>query len=520
MIYIEVDSVYCYIYNTTYDLFKDLTNHLYRMSLSSLSPSTPQHMKTGSSFYRKSAKGHDYCYRGFLPDILSFLESKKIPYEVKDKTISNTELVLPSNEDLENIITLSLRDYQILCVRRILQDKFGYLHLATGAGKTVIAGAFLKYWQDKIFPKGEGGNALFVVNTKHLVDQTLSNFKRYGLLNVVEFDIDMFEDYKKGGHIIVTTIQKLFSKKSKSSKKSLSSFYDSVKVLFLDECHHQSATTWRDLVRSCNKVHYRIGLTATPYKTLTGESYEDGFVIGLLGRPLVYVPYHYLRDKGYLSDLRVCITSVVRKLPLPNIEIPTSGSGWMESYREGIVYNTFMYTALYQILQRHKDKRILILTYLVEHAKLVKRFVDSLEFVKSPVVLITSKESDVTSSPTSYLNKLDSFVVVTTTVFDEGIDLPELDIVVMLTGMKSVIKSIQRIGRGSRKTEDKSVSYCYDFWPTFDRLLQEHFQKRLEVYTKEFLKIEYSDLPLSEDTPEYTETVKILSKLDIMNITC
>jgi superfamily II DNA or RNA helicase len=75
-------------------------------------------------------------------------------------------------------------------------------------------------------------------------------------------------------------------------------------------------------------------------------------------------------------------------------------------------------------------------------------------------------------------------VVISTAVWREGIDIPSLDCVVNACGGKSEIMTIQAIGRGLRKTDEKGEVEIIDFLDPY-RYLAEHAIQRMNVYYRE-----------------------------------
>ena len=62
---------------------------------------------------------------------------------------------------------------------------------------------------------------------------------------------------------------------------------------------------------------------------------------------------------------------------------------------------------------------------------------------------------------------------------DEGVDIPSVGAVVLAGGMKSRIKFIQRIGRGSRRKKvGPNYVYVLDFWDGDHVYLRSHSKKR------------------------------------------
>ena len=73
------------------------------------------------------------------------------------------------------------------------------------------------------------------------------------------------------------------------------------------------------------------------------------------------------------------------------------------------------------------------------------------------------------------------------TIFDEGVDIPEVNVLIIAAGGKSEVKTIQRIGRGLRKKKVGGV-LVFDFKDA-SKFLDRHSIDRIKVYQKEgFLK--------------------------------
>ena len=70
------------------------------------------------------------------------------------------------------------------------------------------------------------------------------------------------------------------------------------------------------------------------------------------------------------------------------------------------------------------------------------------------------------------------------TIWKEGSNIPELDVVINASGGKSEMATIQIIGRGRRKTKTKSALIVYDFFDPSSRFLIEHFGFRVSLYTE------------------------------------
>ena len=80
--------------------------------------------------------------------------------------------------------------------------------------------------------------------------------------------------------------------------------------------------------------------------------------------------------------------------------------------------------------------------------------------------------------------------IIATTVFDDGMDLPELRTIILAGGGKSKVASLQRIGRGLRKATGKQVFTLIDFKDTSGRIMKRHSKMRKDTWIEEGFDIE------------------------------
>ncbi len=76
-------------------------------------------------------------------------------------------------------------------------------------------------------------------------------------------------------------------------------------------------------------------------------------------------------------------------------------------------------------------------------------------------------------------------IIIATSIFDEGIDIPHLETLIIAGGGKSAIKTTQRIGRVLRKFPGKSKAMVHDFADDC-RWLKDHYKERRTIYEDDF----------------------------------
>jgi superfamily II DNA or RNA helicase len=72
--------------------------------------------------------------------------------------------------------------------------------------------------------------------------------------------------------------------------------------------------------------------------------------------------------------------------------------------------------------------------------------------------------------------------MIATSLADEGLDLPNVHTLVMVSGGRSAQKTIQRASRALRRAPGKDTAIIHDFKDTFHPLGQAHSKKRIKCY--------------------------------------
>lgn len=250
-----------------------------------------------------------------------------------------------------------------------------------------------------------------------------------------------------------------------------------VGFVVFDECHHLPAPGYRFIAEG-SLAPFRLGLTATLARQDGGEAVAER----LLG-PLVHrVPIDALEGE-YLAPYEVRSVPVtltdeersaydesrgeyLRFLRQQGIRFDRP-SGWaefiMRAHRTPEGRSAFAafrtqrrialtcagkYDALWQILMAHRDDRIIVFTedtetvYSIAHRYLLPAITHHTRPAERRAVLERFAAGD-------------SRVLVTAKVLNEGVDVPEANVGVVLSGNGSVREHVQRLGRILRKRPDK-----------------------------------------------------------------
>jgi len=385
-------------------------------------------------------------------------------YSVCDfRTIHTPTLVSP---------TVPLRDYQWEAVSAAYQHKVakiwwprGILHMATGSGKTECAAAMIQMTTP--------APTLFLVHRKDLLYQTKERFEKYGIVCGI-----LGDGNKYIGNVTVATIQTIAAMMRAGKDCSFLAGFEQV---FFDEAHLIAATldkgnTFSKVSALLTGAFMRWGLTATPFMR---DKYSDRILEGVTGDILFAIKSKELVNQDFLTPPTVKIIQTTK--------IKGCKKGWPDCYTDGIVLNS---GRNWQILELAKKapKPCLILVNQVDHGKILVAEA-SAQGTQIPFL----SGIDTSTSRQAHIKKMKAGalpILIASTIFDEGLDIPNLRTIILAGAGKSKIKMLQRVGRGMRLNEDKTEVVIYDFNDTSAPILQRHTKLRMETWNEEGFKIE------------------------------
>ena len=397
------------------------------------------------------------CYRALAykyRDIVDYLKNSRIDFEdhVQDNVIP-----CPYYFDAE----IELRDYQAEAVKRWMTGKRGVVVLPTGAGKTYVALDVIRRLSV---------STLIVVPTLALVDQWKEKLILFG-------EVGEFTGRRKElKPITVTTYDSAYVNAEFLGDKFL--------LLVFDEVHHLPAEAYRQIAEM-SIAPYRLGLTAV-YEREDGlhallPDLVGGVVYELKPKDLagkhlanyvverIKVPLTEKEKELYdLKAKKFKEYIVLRRLKLENVEdfrqlVMMTGldreayealKSWEEARR--IAFNSKnKLKVLKELLEKHKGDKIIIFT----------RYND-LVYSISRIFLIPAITHKTDAKERKYI--LDGFkkgkfkAIVSSQVLDEGIDVPDANVAIIVSGTGSSREFIQRLGRILRPSKGKDTAILYE----------------------------------------------------------
>ncbi len=390
-------------------------------------------------------------------------------FEVKNELERNNIYVIdrtgiPSEAKLYFSIKLktSLRPYQEEALSKWLETKRGIIALPTGAGKTIIAIAAITLL---------GVRTLIVTFTKDQMFQWRDMFLKYTDITYDKIGL-YYGDEKRLGPITITTYQTAYRHVARISPMFT--------LLVIDEVHHLPADKFKYIALN-TIAPYRLGLSATVVR-------EDGRheeLFPLMGGIVYWKNASELALEGYLANyvIRTVYVDLTREEKKQLRELIVlyrkfaRGRKFQEILAaarkgdESAINALKIHSRIKQIVQKSREKikavekivnrelsrgsKIIIFTQYVDQAKEIAERLNAL-------LLIGEMNSLERKKTLEKFRNTSKGVLVVTTVGDEGLDIPDANIGIIVTGTGSRRQFIQRLGRLLRRGEGKETAILYE----------------------------------------------------------
>lgn len=356
-----------------------------------------------------------------------------------------------SSIDYDVLDLIKAHDYQdaILEKLKMERDIFGHYRnlvvAATGTGKTVIAAFDYKRFRED----NKRSNFLFIAHREEILKHSIVTFRTV-------LQDENFGELWYGG-VEPKTMTHLFA-----SKDLLNNRIDEINIaedffdyIIFDEVHHIAANSYRKILERF-KPKILLGLTATPER-MDGEDITQDFG-GIISAEIrlddalnnkLLAPFHYygITDSVDLSNVKwqggKYVISELSQVYSSN------------DYRTGLILRK-----IEEYLTDYNNVRALCFCVDVNHAKnLAAKF--QLAGLKARY-LVSENDSDRSQCYKLLKEKKINYLFVVD-MFNEGVDIPELDTILFLRPTESLTIFLQQFGRGLRKAKGKEFVTILDF---------------------------------------------------------
>lgn len=345
----------------------------------------------------------------------------------------------------------------------VKESEQGVIIAPAGSGKTEMGMAVIAELKQQ---------ALWLTHTKDLLEQSLTVAKKKLGLKEGEYGVIGGSSFAIGSHITFATVQSLHK------RKDLADIGKQMGVVVVDEAHRAAAgiktMTMFERVLSKMTAKYRIGLTASEHRA-------DG---------LIKTVFLTIGDK----IMEVEKESIDAYLITPEICFVHTDYVFEYTRREG---EFFPYSTMLSDMAVNEARNKLIVGYLcrntAHHNLILGDSLEHLELLRKGLSDYVIRQTEFIHGGTplnerkAALSRIDSgqsrYLFATYALAKEGLNLPILDRLYLVTPKKDRVSVQQALGRVSRVKSGKDGAIVYDFYDQHVDVCRKHARARIkDVY--------------------------------------
>lgn len=317
------------------------------------------------------------------------------------------------------IIPYKLHQYQTELVNQARNEfangkKSVLIVSPAGSGKSVIIAEIARLTVSK------GGQVLFMVHRKELVEQITNSFKTN--------DVDL-------NKCVIMTVGKIARRLDQLPKPTL---------IITDETHHSLAKTYQKIYDYWSNVP-RLGFTATPWR-LSGKGFKDIYDSMIEGPTVKWlIDHHYLAPYEYYSVKLVDDNKLKR----------SSTGDYTNKSIDNAIGNTIFGDVIKTYQDKAKGRKTIVYAHSIDFSKKVAQQFNEAGIsaahcdAKTPAKEREQIMADFKSGKLKVLCNVD--------LISEGFNVPDCSCVIMLRPTKSLVLDIQQSMRSMRYQPSKTA---------------------------------------------------------------
>lgn len=341
----------------------------------------------------------------------------------------------------------------------------GIIVAATGIGKTYLAA----------FDSKDYKRILFIAHREEILKQAAESFKRIRPKDEEGF---FYSSQKDTGKDMIFALVQTLGKKSYLQESYFKP--DDFDYIIIDECHHATAKNY-EAIRNYFKPKFWLFLTATPtrmdnadvfelanyntvYEITLQEAINKDFLVpfryyGIYDDTVNYdeITYRHGKYEQYELDIRLMVEK-----------------------RADLVLKNYL---------KYQSKCAMGFCSSKVHAEYMAKYFNK-HGVKATAVY-SGDQGEMSMERSEALQKLTNGelrVIFSVDMFNEGVDVPNIDIVLFLRPTESPIVFLQQLGRGLRKYKGKSYLTVLDFIGNYRKAHMMPFLLGTQTYTEQEMK--------------------------------
>ena len=413
---------------------------------------------------------------GLLSRVVNILKQYDYNIEISDNRIHLPDVYKYNYVD-------KLRDYQRQAIISSTISGNGILKIATGGGKTVVAGTTIGVLKKK---------SIFIVHTRDLLYQAKESFSQIFPDETIGQIGDGIIDYQ---NITVATMQTLAIlgdidinknkydednnndeakiEADKIKKELFNQYKATVQCVMMDEVQIVCSQTAQSVRFLFESAEYAFGYSASPWR----DDGSDLAIEAAFGNRIVNISASELIRQGYLVRPTIQVHQT-------HYQCGNTQGDYAHIYKEYIVENVIRnkQVALDAIKQYNEGMNTLILVTQLKHgeaiAEIIRQYGIDVSFISGKSGMKKRKQAiqDMRDGKISLL--------IASTIADVGLDIPRLQCIVEAGAGKSSVTALQRLGRIMRPFDNKNSCLFITYRDTAPFICQ-HIDKKLMIWRTE-----------------------------------
>lgn len=439
------------------------------------------------NYLNKGTWGLKVSY-GFLKYFLADFPDTELEYQYDPHPIVNLD-------DWSDEFRIDdLRDYQRDALEMVFTEHWGRVALATNAGKGAIIGIASAMAQNM------GMNVLVLADEVSVFQALKEEIETWGGLKPAL--VESGRDDPPTADVtlaMVPTLTRRIGKESKEEKrharwKEWRDWLQNIDMVLLDEADRAAAKTWVQILSRMKRNYYRIGFSGS-FDTQKDE--KELHLSEIMGPILIQVKNKDLIERNISAKPLVQLVQYIQTFEPPNSAL------WFEmpgpqrrqfAFEMGVMYNEERHQLIVDMLEPNAQNAIVV--NRVEHGDILEGIIPDARYLSGSDSKAHREEVLAAFRAGAFQN------LITTKILDRGTNLLGTTVgLLFVSGEGSTTQTLQRVGRGLRRTGGKEFLYLkdiidvpppwagrmrvnpYDYFRTASR-------KRVALYNSEGFEIE------------------------------
>ena len=430
-------------------------------------------------------------YIGLLDYLVQFAKDRK--YTIEHEIVNDSPVTIDEVSRIVTKLSIESRgepiiphDYQIDAITHAINKKRTLLLSPTGSGKSLIIYSLVRHYLTQL---EQDEKILIVVPTTGLVSQMYNDFRDYAGKNW---------DVEKNCHVIFSGQDKLTQKQIvistwQSIYKMPKDFFDKYKVVFGDECHLFKAKSLTTLMTKLTEADVRIGTTGT----LDGTQVHKLVIEGLFGRVRNVTTTKTLMEREVLSNLQIdCLVLQYNQTEIQEIK----RASYMDEMK-WIISHPKRNKFITELCGRVKGNTLVLFNYVELHGKPLYEMITKTYPNKKVFFIYGGTDAEQRENIRQIVDQeKEAILVASYGTCSTGINIRNINNIVFTSPSKSVVRVLQSIGRGLRRSDSKDSVKLYDIadnlsYKKHRNHTMRHLDERIKIYTNE--QFDYNLIPIT-----------------------